>query len=57
MTQSLKDFLRTLKTYISDEVPADMAACEFDCRELTCSSQDWETCPRRLQKARAIEQL
>lgn len=29
-------------------VPADLAVCEFDCRQLDCRHGDWESCSRRL---------
>jgi hypothetical protein len=28
-------------------VPEDMAVCEFECRETTCTSADWRECRRR----------
>ncbi|MGF1569813.1 MAG: hypothetical protein ACFCVD_17385 [Nodosilinea sp.] len=46
-----------LKPLVVAEVPADSAACEFDCRELDCSSEDWQNCPQRIQKAAAIKSL
>ena len=33
------------------EVPADLAVCEFDCRQPACSSEEWATCQRRISKA------
>ena len=33
------------------EVPADLALCEFDCRQTTCSSEEWTICQRRISKA------
>jgi len=33
------------------EVPADLALCEFDCRQTACSSEEWTTCRRRISKA------
>jgi hypothetical protein len=46
-----------LRKFFSTEVPADIAACEFDCRERECLNQDFLTCPRRLQKAEARKKL
>jgi hypothetical protein len=57
MLHQVTVFLQKIKTYIAAPVPADMAACEFDCRESDCQTQNWETCDRRLQKAHAIKQL
>ena len=55
MIGTLKVFLNKLKANLAAEVSADNAACEFDCRELDCSNQDWETCPNRLQTKHSIE--
>jgi hypothetical protein len=49
--------LKKFKPVIAAEISPDMAACEFDCRELDCSEKDWQSCPRRLQKAEAIRAL
>jgi hypothetical protein len=46
-----------LKPMILAEVPAESAACEFDCRELDCTEKDWQDCPQRIQKAEAIQAL
>jgi hypothetical protein len=48
--------LAKVKAQILAEVPADMAACEFDCREVDCVAKDWESCSHRQQKAEAIKQ-
>ena len=45
-----------LRNWFSMEVPPSLEACEFDCRETECSSQDFEECPRRKQRASAIVQ-
>ena len=31
-----------------EDVPADVAVCEFRCRKLDCRHGDWEMCNRRL---------
>jgi hypothetical protein len=33
------------------EVPANLALCEFDCRQTACSLEEWTTCKRRISKA------
>ena len=33
----------------SQEVPEDMAVCEFDCSKLECSQADFESCERRIK--------
>lgn len=53
-------FFKKLRNFFSTEiheVPTDLAACEFDCRELECSTEDFLTCPKRLQKAEALQRL
>jgi hypothetical protein len=57
MFRPIAKFLGKLKPLIVTEVPADTAACEFDCRQLDCSEQDWQNCPNRIQKAEAIRSL
>jgi len=32
------------------DVPEDLAVCEFDCRKLQCTMGEWETCERRLER-------
>ena len=44
-----------LRNLFSMEVPAELEACEFDCRETQCSSEDFEQCPRRKQRAEDIK--
>jgi hypothetical protein len=33
---------------IIQDVPSDIALCEFACRKIQCSSAEWATCARRL---------
>ena len=49
--------LEKLRNLFSTEVPAALAACEFDCREVECLAKEFLTCPRRLQKAEALKRL
>ncbi len=46
-----------LRNLFSTEVPADVAACEFDCRKVECLNKEFLTCPRRLQKVEALKKL
>ncbi|MGK7894003.1 MAG: hypothetical protein AB4372_10360 [Xenococcus sp. (in: cyanobacteria)] len=46
-----------LRNWFSTEVPPELAACEFDCRDVECLTKDFLTCPRRLQKAEALKKL
>ncbi|MGP6158895.1 MAG: hypothetical protein ACLPYS_15545 [Vulcanimicrobiaceae bacterium] len=31
------------------DVPSDLELCEFNCRKLECSHNNWENCERRKQ--------
>jgi hypothetical protein len=42
---------RSLLKHVIQDVPAENAACEFDCRETDCSPQKWEACGDRLRTA------
>jgi hypothetical protein len=39
------------KNNIVQEIPDEIACCEFLCRELECSHKRWETCPNRIEYA------
>lgn len=43
--QALKDWLAR---NLVQEVPRDMAICEFDCSKLNCCREEFENCQRRL---------
>jgi hypothetical protein len=40
-----------VKEQITQDVPNDVALCEFDCRKQQCTAKEWETCERRISKA------
>jgi hypothetical protein len=49
---------RKLRRWLSrliQDVPEDIAACEFECRRLECRQGDWETCEKRLRGMRRDE--
>jgi hypothetical protein len=54
VNQMIRWFFKKLRNFfsteVSSEVPAELAACEFDCREVECLTEDFLNCPRRLQK-------
>lgn len=33
---------------IIQDIPRQLALCEFDCRKTQCTSQEWDTCSCRL---------
>jgi len=35
---------------IMDQVPPEIALCEFDCDKTQCTLKEWKACPRRLRK-------
>jgi hypothetical protein len=34
-----------------EDVPQDIAVCEFDCRKGQCLYDEWSSCERRISKA------
>ncbi|PSN18629.1 hypothetical protein C7271_11575 [filamentous cyanobacterium CCP5] len=56
MPRKLTALFQKFKEQLAPEVPAEVAACEFDCDRLDCSDQEWKTCANRLQKENAIKQ-
>jgi hypothetical protein len=50
----LKRAAHWLCDQIIQDVPDEMARCEFQCSKLACSQGEWESCARRLQ---AVEDL
>jgi hypothetical protein len=40
------------KTRLIQNVPEEIAACEFECRRTDCLQGEWETCPNRLRGIR-----
>ena len=38
---------RWITDQIIEDIPCEIAVCEFDCRKTQCSSAEWETCERR----------
>jgi hypothetical protein len=45
------DLWRWLQGQMVQDVPDSLAACEFDCRALSCRRGDWERCMHRLRGA------
>ena len=47
------DWVRRARNWLANEViqdvPDELAACEFDCRKQHCTSDDWSSCERRLK--------
>lgn len=40
-----------IKDEVVQTVPEEIALCEFDCRKVSCSAEQWRTCDRRIRKA------
>jgi hypothetical protein len=55
MLAEVSGALTRLRQWIREQaiqdVPADIALCEFDCRKGQCSLNEWQTCQRRLTGA------
>jgi hypothetical protein len=43
--------IQNIKDEVVQTVPEEIAFCEFDCRALSCSAQQWKTCERRIRDA------
>ena len=43
---------RWIRDRLIQDVPEDIAACEFECRRTECLQGDWETCEKRLRGMR-----
>jgi hypothetical protein len=52
-----KSFMRFQRSWQSvrsefvQTVPEEIALCEFDCRKVNCTVEEWKMCKRRIQKA------
>ena len=40
-----------VKRNIVDDVPEEIALCEFDCRKGQCEQGEWASCDRRVRNA------
>jgi curli biogenesis system outer membrane secretion channel CsgG len=50
LSNSLRRSWQQFEQHLSEEVPEDIAVCEFDCRKTQCSYGEWKSCERRLSK-------
>jgi|GEM_PF-2094736 len=41
-----------LRSLVIQEVPGNMAHCEFGCRQGECGREQWESCGNRIDTAR-----
>lgn len=41
-----------LQSLVIQDVPGDMAHCEFGCRKGECGREQWENCKNRIDAAR-----
>jgi hypothetical protein len=37
-----------IKNQIVQDVPEEIALCEFDCHKQQCTEREWQRCPRRI---------
>lgn len=47
--------LTWLRRRLVEEVPLDVARCEFDCRKVQCRSSDWEACEDRKKDIAVVQ--
>ena len=45
---------RWFKVQLVEDVPDELARCEFGCRKLECRMGEWESCKRRIEEAQDI---
>ena len=48
---ALRKLARWLRERLLQDVPADLAGCEFECHRRACRKGDWDRCPLRLKEA------
>ena len=41
-------FWQWIKNQIVQDVPEEIALCEFDCHKQQCTEKEWQACPRRI---------
>ncbi|MGF1497901.1 MAG: hypothetical protein ACFB8W_13920 [Elainellaceae cyanobacterium] len=51
-----RSLFQRLKGWFVADVPADVAACEFECRKLDCTEQEWQDCQRRQTTEQRLQQ-
>lgn len=44
-------FWGRIKAEFVQDVPAEIAFCEFNCHKQQCTEGEWQTCPRRIARA------
>ena len=49
MTRGARKARRWLEERLVEEVPDDLALCEFGCRKPECRMGEWANCARRLE--------
>jgi len=45
-------FVFWIKSKFIQDVPGDMAQCEFGCRKTECRHAEWENCKNRIEASR-----
>lgn len=49
--RTLRRIWRRLCNSLIQDVPPELAACEFSCRKLHCGTSEWATCEHRMKLA------
>ena len=47
----MQQLVEFVKRNIVDDVPEQIAICEFDCRKGQCRMGEWDACDRRIRNA------
>lgn len=55
--QSPKGILQKLWAYFAEDVPAEIARCEFDCPQRECRQGEWAACEKRRSAEIALTAL
>ena len=56
MTSIIRRLWNSIAKGWIDDVPEEIATCEFDCRELRCELGQWKTCEHRLRHLASVEE-
>lgn len=54
-SRRVKELRRRVIGQIIQDVPSDIAVCEFDCRKVQCTLREWEACEHRRRNTQRSE--
>jgi len=50
LPQTVSTLFNRWKNFVVQDVPDDLAVCEFDCHRSRCTWGEWASCDRRITK-------